>query len=113
MRDQLYRSITPVSTAATIATSSNQDNGSSADSNHTYEPIENAQAMFENIDNDSTDGLHQATPFTLIHHDGRKVTANNIVSLDNLRQEYLFFILRELLGTYLPENNFPEIINMN
>ena len=85
MRDQLYRSLTPVSTAATFATSSNQDNGSSADSNHTYEPIENAQAMFENIDNDSTDGLHHATPFTLIHHDGRRVTANKIVSLDNLR----------------------------
>ena len=89
MRYQLYRSLTPVSTAATLASSSNMDNGSSADSNHTYEPIENAQAMFENAQAeeaaDPTSGLHHATPLTLIHHDGRRVTTNQIMSLDNLR----------------------------
>ena len=74
MKEQLYRSLTPVSTAATLA-SSGPD---TSDSNHTYEPIETAQAMSEELRNNA--------PLTLIHHDGRKVTANKILSLENLRQ---------------------------
>lgn len=72
MKDQLYRSLTPVSTTATMASSLD-----TSDSNHTYEPIETAQEMSRNV--------HSA-PLTLIHHDGRKVTANRIVSLETLRE---------------------------
>ena len=62
-----------MSTAATMASSD-------LDSNHTYEPI-------ENFDNTTSSGyVKDAVPFTLIHHDGRKVTANKIVSMENLRE---------------------------
>jgi hypothetical protein len=64
------------------------------DSNHTYEPIETAQAML------TADGPHngfstnntsqqQQHPVTLIHHDGRRVTTNRIVSLESLREVLL------------------------
>ena len=82
MKEQLYRSLTPVSTAATMATS--LDRSESCDSNHTYEPIETAGQAF------SSDGEygrpHGQIPVTLIHHDGRRVTANTIINLDNLRE---------------------------
>ena len=76
LKEQLYRSLTPVSTAATMAYSLD-----TSDSNHTYEPIETAQAMSSQNPNTS-----HAAPLTLIHHDGKRVTTNKIVSLDNLRE---------------------------
>ena len=94
MREQLYRSLTPVSTAATMASSTLDTSGS----NHTYEPIETAQAMlnsgttsgqaFNNNNNNNT-AQQQQHPVTLIHHDGRRVTTNRIVSLESLREVLL------------------------
>ena len=82
LKEQLYRSLTPVSTAATLASAASSLDTS--DSNHTYEPIETAQAMSEAYSNQAP-----LTELTLIHHDGRRVTANRIVSLDNLRDTLL------------------------
>jgi hypothetical protein len=67
------------------------------DSNHTYEPIETAQAM---MTTETTSGQRlssmsqqqqqqQQHPVTLIHHDGRRVTTNRIVSLESLREVLL------------------------
>ena len=83
MKEQLYRSLTPVSTAATMATS--LDRSESGDSNHTYEPIETAGQAFS-ADGEYANKQHGQIPVTLIHHDGYKVTANTIVNLDNLRE---------------------------
>ena len=82
MKEKLYRSLTPVSTAATAALS--LDRSESGESNHTYEPIETAgQAV-------SSDGEYRTSssqiPVTLISHDGTTVTAKTIVNLDNLRE---------------------------
>ena len=52
MKEQLYRSLTPLSTAATCGGSE------SVASNDTYEPIEN----------------YDYGPVTLIHHDGDKLS---------------------------------------
>ena len=52
MKEQLYRSLTPLSTAATCGGSE------SVASNDTYEPIEN----------------YDYVPVTLIHHDGDKLS---------------------------------------
>ena len=80
MREQLYRSLTPVSTAATVATSPDvSDINSDLNSNHTYEPIETASQAF------SVPGEYSNIPVTLIHHDGHRLTANKITSLDSLR----------------------------
>ena len=80
MREQLYRSLTPVSTAATVATSPDvSDVNSDLNSNHTYEPIETASQAF------SVGGEYSNIPVTLIHHDGHRLTANKITSLDCLR----------------------------
>ena len=84
MREQLYRSLTPVSTAATMASSPERNSiASDLNSNHTYEPIETASQMF------SASGEYGAgfsdIPVTLIHHDGRRVTANKITNIDTLR----------------------------
>ena len=80
MREQLYRSLTPVSTAATVATSPDvSDINSDLNSNHTYEPIETASQAF------SVSGEYSNIPVTLIHHDGHRLTANKITSLDCLR----------------------------
>ena len=80
MREQLYRSLTPVSTAATVATSPDvSDINSDLNSNHTYEPIETASQAF------SAQGEYSNIPVTLIHHDGHRLTANKITSLDTLR----------------------------
>ena len=80
MREQLYRSLTPVSTAATVATSPDvSDVASDLNSNHTYEPIETASQAF------SVAGEYSNIPVTLIHHDGHRLTANKITSLDSLR----------------------------
>ena len=80
MREQLYRSLTPVSTAATVATSPDvSDINSDLNSNHTYEPIETASQAF------SVQGEYSNIPVTLIHHDGHRLTANKITSLDSLR----------------------------
>ena len=82
MKEQLYRSLTPVSTSATMATSPDvSDINSDMNSNHTYEPIETASELFSNAGDYTTN-----IPVTLIHHDGSRVTANKIVSLDNLRE---------------------------
>ena len=40
LKEQLYRSITPISTAATMATSDATFNSNNTSSNDTYEPIE-------------------------------------------------------------------------
>jgi len=81
MKEQLYRSLTPVSTAATMSSSiANSD----VSSNHTYEPIETASRAFDNYD-DYVNAPDTST-ITLIHHDGNKVTANRIVSMNNLRE---------------------------
>ena len=82
MKEKLYRSLTPVSTAATAALS--LDRSESGESNHTYEPIETAGQAF------SSDGEYRTSssqiPVTLISHDGTSVTAKTIVNLDNLRE---------------------------
>ena len=81
MRDQLYRSLTPVSTAATMATSPCvSDVASDLNSNHTYEPIETASQAFSAYGDYSSN-----IPVTLIHHDGTRMTANKITSLETLR----------------------------
>ena len=81
MREQLYRSLTPVSTMATMATSPCiSDVASDLHSNHTYEPIETASQAFSTYGDYSNQ-----IPVTLIHHDGHKMTANKITSLETLR----------------------------
>ena len=89
MKEQLYRAIPldQVSTAATVATSPAQSISSDLHSNlsnHTYEPIETASEAFSAAGDYSVAG--PAIPVTLIHHDGKRVTANKIVSLESLRQ---------------------------
>ena len=85
MKQQLYRSLTPVSTAATVATSPEiSDVASDLNSNHTYEPIETAAQAFSAHGDYSSAASN--IPVTLIHHDGRRVTANKITSLDTLRE---------------------------
>ena len=64
MKEQLYRSLTPLSTAATMASDS-------VASNDTYEPIENYETV---------------GPVTLIHHDGDKLSARQITTLESLRE---------------------------
>ena len=61
------------------------------DSNHTYEPIETAQAMLSthNSQAQQQQQQHQQHPVTLIHHDGRRVTTNRVVSLESLREVLL------------------------
>ena len=86
MREQLYRSLTPVSTAATMASSPEQTSmASDLNSNHTYEPIETAGQMFSASGDYSSSVGSSDIPVTLIHHDGRKVTANKITNIDTLR----------------------------
>ena len=85
MREQLYRSLTPVSTAATMASSPERTSiASDLNSNHTYEPIETASQMFS-ASGDYGTGSSSDIPVTLIHHDGRRVTANKITNIDTLR----------------------------
>ena len=67
MKVQLYRSLTPLSTAATMASST------SVASNDTYEPIENYEDL-------------SGGPVTLIHHDGTKLSTRQITSLESLKQ---------------------------
>ena len=94
MKQQLYRSLTPVSTAATVFTSPDvSDVNSDLNSNHTYEPIETAgQAFSSTGDYANTNNAAVRTsrdsnniPVTLIHHDGHRVTANKITNLETLR----------------------------
>ncbi len=74
MRDRLYRSLTPVSTTATVASDSN----TIVSDSDTYEPIE---AYSVNEQSASSSSL----PVTLIHHDGHKMTTRQVVSLENLK----------------------------
>ena len=94
IKQQLYRSLTPVSsTAATMATSDTATNVTDSD---TYEPIEsfapgawinqfpdgaNASGNLSSLSSNSSSGI----PVTLIHHDGEKLTTKQIISLDNLK----------------------------
>ena len=84
MKQQLYRSLTPVSTQATLATSPDVSDLQSNHSNHTYEPIENAAQAFSSY-GDYANASHNI-PVTLIHHDGHRMTANKITSLESLRE---------------------------
>ena len=64
MKEQLYRSLTPLSTAATMASDS-------VASNDTYEPIENYESM---------------ATVTLIHHDGDKLSTQQITTMESLKE---------------------------
>ncbi len=68
MKEQLYRSLTPLSTAATMASSD-----SVASTTDTYEPI-------ENFDNSGS------AVVTLIHHDGDKISTRQITSMQSLQE---------------------------
>jgi hypothetical protein len=72
MKEQLYRSLTPLSTAATVASDS-------VLSDATYEPIE----AYDD------DAAKNAVPVTLIHHDGDKLSTRRITSMDSLREVIL------------------------
>ena len=63
MKEQLYRSLTPLSTAATMASES-------VASNDTYEPIEN----------------YDYGTVTLIHHDGAKLSTQRITTMESLKE---------------------------
>lgn len=90
MKEQLYRSLTPLSTAATMA-SDTMTNVSESD---TYEPIENYQDMRPSTVNESTmtdntsssELLTVPVPVTLIHHDGSRLTTRQITSMDSLKE---------------------------
>ena len=96
MKEQLYRSITPISTAATMA-SDTQTNVSDSD---TYEPIETyAINMGQEDAKAPLKPHHQRTrsicssseanvpvPLTLIHHDGKQVSTRHIVTMDSLKE---------------------------
>ena len=93
MKEQLYRSITPLSTAATMASDS-QTNVSDSD---TYEPIETyALNMGRNDSTVTADRTcysacssteHKVpVPLTLIHHDGRQVSTRQIVTMESLKE---------------------------
>ncbi len=76
MKEQLYRSLTPVSTSATVAASgSDNSNNHETSSSDTYEPIETIDAK-----------ANASSGLTLIRHDGQKMSTRQIASLDNLRQ---------------------------
>ena len=96
MKEQLYRSITPISTAATMA-SDTQTNVTDSD---TYEPIETYAIKMGQEDTKSPmKPHHQRTrsicssseanvpvPLTLIHHDGKQVSTRHIVTMDSLKE---------------------------
>ena len=96
MKDQLYRSITPISTAATMASDS-QTNITDSD---TYEPIETYAINMdhEKVIGTNMSGHHRTysngslgepkvpVPLTLIHHDGRQVSTRQIVTMDSLKE---------------------------
>ena len=63
LKEQLYRSLTPLSTAATMASES-------VASNDTYEPIEN----------------YDYGAVTLIHHDGDKLSTQRITNMECLKE---------------------------
>ena len=63
LKEQLYRSLTPLSTAATMASES-------VASNDTYEPIEN----------------YDYGTVTLIHHDGDKLSTQRITNMECLKE---------------------------
>lgn len=69
LKEQLYRSLTPLSTAATMASSDH-----SVASNDTYEPIEN----YDTAENTAT--------VTLIQADGDKLSTRQITSMQSLRE---------------------------
>ena len=64
LKEQLYRSLTPLSTAATMASDS-------VALNDTYEPIENYDCVVPAV--------------TLIHHDGDKLSTRQITSMEGLK----------------------------
>ena len=86
LKDQLYRSITPISTAATMATSDGV-NSNNTSSNDTYEPIETyaldggggagqeatgaADSTLSTVAGGAS--LPPVPAVTLIHHDGNQV----------------------------------------
>ena len=96
MKEQLYRSITPISTAATMA-SDTQTNVTDSD---TYEPIETYAINMGQEDTTlkskpehhrtySTCSLSETkvpVPLTLIHHDGRQVSTRQIVTMESLKE---------------------------
>ena len=84
MKEQLYRSITPISTAATMASDTGTNITDST--SDTYEPIE-TYAMDSQVsqENCGQNGV-ASVPVTLIHHDGKQISTRQIVSLDSLKQ---------------------------
>ena len=80
IKDQIYRSITPISTAATMASDSGT-NFNSDNTSDTYEPIE-TYALDGHNKNDSV----VPVPVTLIHHDGKQVSTRQIVSMESLKE---------------------------
>ena len=93
MKEQLYRSITPISTAATMASDS-QTNVTDSD---TYEPIETYAVNIGRNDGSVAEDRacysacssteHKVpVPLTLIHHDGRQVSTRQIVTMESLKE---------------------------
>eukprot|EP00095_Tigriopus_kingsejongensis_P012314 maker-scaffold284_size223161-snap-gene-1.25 protein:Tk12314 transcript:maker-scaffold284_size223161-snap-gene-1.25-mRNA-1 annotation:"xk-related protein 6" len=91
LKEQLYRSLTPLSTAATMAS----DTSNNVSDSDTYEPIEAAEGYFSQGAANSyqpnkwklpTDKNGSSNSVTLIHHDGQRVSTQQILSLDNLKE---------------------------
>lgn len=83
LKEQLYRSLTPLSTAATMAS----DSSNNVSDSDTYEPIEAAEGyLSSNSFQPNKFKLAENNSVTLIHHDGQKVSTQQILSLDNLKE---------------------------
>ena len=81
MKDRLYRSLTPLSTAATMAS----DTNTVVSESDTYEPIENFDNMNEENGSDAAPGV-VPVPVTLIQHDGTKLSTRRITSMESLKE---------------------------
>ncbi len=80
MKEKLYRSLTPVSTTATVAS----DTNTVVSDSDTYEPIE-TYSLQQNEQQQQSGSSSSSLPVTLIHHDGRNMTTRQVVSLENLK----------------------------
>ncbi|TRY61950.1 hypothetical protein TCAL_08880 [Tigriopus californicus] len=83
LKEQLYRSLTPLSTAATMAS----DRSNNVSDSDTYEPIEAAEGyLSSNSFQPNKFKLSENNSVTLIHHDGQKVSTQQILSMENLKE---------------------------
>ena len=84
MKEQLYKTITPGSKGASKSGKEDEEtaggvNNVSTSTSDTYEPIEAYCCKMEQEDKASS------LPLTLLHHDGERLTTQQVLSMDNLK----------------------------